>query len=45
VGWKYFWFGTLVFLVFQLVMRVSMFIVLPTMVLADLLGPHDAADP
>ena len=37
VGWKYFWFGTLVFLVFQLVTRVPAVIVLQDTVLAPLL--------
>ena len=37
VGWKYFWFGALVFLVFQLLTRVPLVIVLSNTVLASLL--------
>ena len=37
VGWKYFWFGALVFLVFQLLTRVPLVIVLEGTVLAPLL--------
>jgi uncharacterized membrane protein YhfC len=37
VGWKYFWFGALVFLVFQLVTRVPVVTVLQDTVLAHLL--------
>lgn len=37
VGWKYFWFGVLVFLVFQLLTRVPLVIALQATVLAPLL--------
>ncbi len=42
VGWKYFWFGALVFLVFQLVTRVPIVIVLQDTVLAHLLRTSTA---
>lgn len=37
VGWKYFWFGALVFLVFQLLTRIPLIVVLQSTVLASLL--------
>lgn len=37
VGWKYFWFGALVFLVFQLLTRIPLTVVLADTVLAPLL--------
>jgi len=37
VGWKYFWFGALVFLVFQLLTRVPLILLLTSTVLAPLL--------
>src|SRR5436305_3918336 len=42
VGWKYFWFGALVFLVFQLLTRVPLVIVLQNTVLAPLLRTSTA---
>lgn len=42
VGWKYFWFGALVFLVFQLLTRVPLIIVLQNTVLAPLLRSSTA---
>jgi uncharacterized membrane protein YhfC len=38
-GWRYFWFGALVFLVSQLLTRLPLVIVLQSTVLAPLLGP------
>lgn len=42
VGWKYFWFGALVFLVFQLLTRVPLILVLAGTVLASLLRTSTA---
>lgn len=42
VGWKYFWFGALVFLVFQLLTRLPLAIVLQETVLAPLLRSSTA---
>ncbi|MEO8953889.1 MAG: YhfC family glutamic-type intramembrane protease [Ktedonobacteraceae bacterium] len=42
VGWKYFWFGTLVFLVFQLLTRLPLVAVLQNTVLASLLRTSTA---
>jgi uncharacterized membrane protein YhfC len=42
VGWKYFWFGALVFLVFQLLTRLPLAIVLQNTVLAPLLRSSTA---
>jgi len=42
VGWKYFWFGSLVFLAFQLLTRLPLVIVLQSTVLAPLLGTSTA---
>jgi uncharacterized membrane protein YhfC len=42
VGWKYFWFGALVFLVFQLLTRLPLVIVLQETVLAPLLRSSTA---
>jgi uncharacterized membrane protein YhfC len=42
VGWKYFWFGTLVFLVFQLLTRIPLITVLQNTVLATLLRTSTA---
>jgi uncharacterized membrane protein YhfC len=42
VGWKYFWFGTLVFLVFQLLTRIPLVIMLQATVLAPLLRTSTA---
>lgn len=42
VGWKYFWFGTLVFLVFQLLTRIPLITVLQSTVLASLLRTSTA---
>src|SRR5947209_2703663 len=42
VGWKYFWFGALVFLVFQLLTRIPLVIVLADTVLAHLLRTSTA---
>ena len=42
VGWKYFWFGTLVFLVFQLLTRFPLIAVLQSTVLASLLRTSTA---
>lgn len=42
VGWKYFWFGALVFLVFQLVTRVPIVVALQDTLLAHLLSTSTA---
>ncbi|HEY1348717.1 MAG TPA: YhfC family glutamic-type intramembrane protease [Ktedonobacteraceae bacterium] len=42
VGWKYFWFGALVFLVFQLLTRIPLVVVLQSTVLAPLLRASTA---
>jgi uncharacterized membrane protein YhfC len=42
IGWKYFWFGVLVFLVFQLLTRVPVVVILQLTVLAHLLHSSSA---
>lgn len=42
VGWKYFWFGSLVFLVFQLLTRLPLVILLQSTLLAPLLSTSTA---